>query len=101
MNLTAIKHFTRRHRLVIFELAVLVIVAVAGPIAAFEFDFFDSGTGPSAATIELDEALLLGGVLLAVSLALFVARRYFEQSARCAAASPPSGRSAGSCFRTP
>jgi diguanylate cyclase (GGDEF)-like protein len=81
MNLANIKHFAARHWTVIRDVVALTGLAVAGTLIAFKFDIFpnDCGAGPRENTIELDEALLLGGLLLAIGLALFALRRYSEQ----------------------
>jgi diguanylate cyclase (GGDEF)-like protein len=79
LNLIHVRNFARRYRALILEAAALAVPAVIGPILAYDFDFFDNGTGPHPKTIELDEGLLLCGLLLAVALALFATRRYFEQ----------------------
>jgi len=81
MNLANIKHFAARHRTVIRDLVVLTGLAAAGALIAFKCDIFpnDCGAGTRENTVELDEALLLGGLLLAIGLAMFAARRYFAQ----------------------
>jgi len=81
MNLAEIKHFATRHRTVIRDLVVLTGLVAVATLIALKFDIFpnDCVAGPRENAIELDEALLLGGLLLAVGLALFASRRYFEQ----------------------
>jgi diguanylate cyclase (GGDEF)-like protein len=79
MNPAGIKHFIMRHRTVIVDLVLLASLALAGSLLALKFDFFDEGTGAHRNAIELDEALLLDGLLLALGGALFATRRYFEQ----------------------
>ncbi len=79
MKLAWVKRFGRRHHRLLVEFTTLLGFVIVGPILAFELDFFDNGTGSRRDAIELDEVLLLGGLLLALALALFTLRRYVEQ----------------------
>ncbi len=79
MKSARIERLCRHHCRLIVELAMLLGFVILGPILAFKFDFFDNGTGPHPDAIELDEVLLLAGLLLALALALFTLRRYVEQ----------------------
>jgi predicted signal transduction protein with EAL and GGDEF domain len=74
------KNFVKRHRYTIRDLSVLLAVMSVLAFIAFEVDLFEHEGGASTheLTIELDEALLLGGVL-AVGLLIFATRRYFAQ----------------------
>jgi diguanylate cyclase (GGDEF)-like protein len=74
------RSFFRRHRTSIQELSFLIIVLLVGLYITFEFDIYENQDGVSKheETIELDEALTLGG-LLSVGLLVFSFRRYQEQ----------------------
>jgi diguanylate cyclase (GGDEF)-like protein len=77
----ALKSFTSRHRAGIQDLSLLVALLLLGLYIAFKFDVYANQEGVThQQTIELDEALSLGG-LIAVGLLIFAARRYREQIA--------------------
>ena len=69
-----------RHRTSLKDLSMLVAALLVGLYLIFEFDIFKNSDGVSVhqKTIELDEALLLGGIM-AIGLLLFSIRRYVEQ----------------------
>ena len=69
-----------RHRVSIQDLTLLLAIVGVLAYIAFEVDIFTTEGAVTTAeqTIELDETLLLGGVL-AVGLLIFGARRYFDQ----------------------
>lgn len=69
-----------RHRVSLQDLGLLVLVLLVLSYIAFDIDVFMSEGNVTSAeqTVELDEALLLGG-LLAVGLLVFGARRYLAQ----------------------
>ena len=69
-----------RHRVSIQDLTLLLAIVGVLAYVAFEVDIFTTEDAVTAAeqTIELDEALLLGGIL-ALGLLVFAARRYFDQ----------------------
>ena len=68
-----------RFRNSLWELAVLVAVLLVGAYLAFEYDIFRRTDGVvRLRTIELDEGLLLGGVM-AVGLVIFAMRRHGER----------------------
>ena len=69
-----------RHRVSIQDLALLCAIMLVLAFIAFEVDIFTTEGVVTKAeqTIELDETLLLGGIL-AVGLLIFGAQRYFDQ----------------------
>jgi diguanylate cyclase (GGDEF)-like protein len=69
-----------RHRVSIQDLGMLLAVLLVGAFVAFETDIFvnEGGISEHQAIIELDETLLLGG-LLTLGLLVFGARRYLDQ----------------------
>lgn len=78
--MSRIWNFAVKHRVSIQDLGMLAaVLAVVGYIA-FEVDIFVSqGSVPiEQRVVELDEALMLGG-LLAIGLLIFAIRRYLEQ----------------------
>ncbi|HEY4211076.1 MAG TPA: EAL domain-containing protein [Steroidobacteraceae bacterium] len=72
--------FMKRHRIKLTELGLLLAVMLVATFLVYEVDlFWDEGQlTPHETVIELDEALLLGG-LLAVGLLVFAVRRYLDQ----------------------
>lgn len=75
-----IRAFGMRHRVSISELGLLFAGLVVLAYIAFEVDIFanESSATVHRETIELDETLLLGG-LLAIGLLIFAVRRYLDQ----------------------
>jgi diguanylate cyclase (GGDEF)-like protein len=75
-----IRSFVIRHRFAIRDLGLILAGLAAFAYCAFAFDLFvnESGISLRQAVIELDEALLLGG-LLATGLLGFGAHQYFRQ----------------------
>jgi diguanylate cyclase (GGDEF)-like protein len=69
-----------RHRASLKDASVLIAVCLAGLYWSFEYDIFKNSDAESMHehAIELDEALLLGGILT-LGLLIFSIRRYFEQ----------------------
>jgi diguanylate cyclase (GGDEF)-like protein len=69
-----------RHRHIVQDATVLLIMMLVATFLAFEFDIYANQDGVTRheETIELDEALSLGGVLC-VGLLVFALRRYNEQ----------------------
>jgi len=69
-----------RHRVTIQDLSVLFAIMLVAAFVAFEFDIYENQDSVSVReeTIELDEALTLGGILC-VGLLIFSVRRYHEQ----------------------
>jgi hypothetical protein len=86
MKSARIRSFAMRHRRSIRDLTALFALALVGLFIAFEVDIFanEDKLTVHEETLELDEVLLLGG-LLAVGLLGFAIRRYVE------ADSPPIG----------
>ena len=73
------RSFIVRHRVSIQDLGLLLAVILVLAYIAFEVDIFMAeGSTPQQQKIELDEALLLGGIL-AVGLLIFAIRRNLEQ----------------------
>ena len=69
-----------RYRTSLKDISILVAVFLVGLYLTFEYDIFKNSDGVAvhARTIELDEALLLGGIM-ALGLLAFSVRRYIEQ----------------------
>jgi predicted signal transduction protein with EAL and GGDEF domain len=80
MDLARLRSFMIRHRTSLKDVSILIAVFMAGLYWTFEYDIFKNSDGVSVHehTIELDEALLLGGVMT-FGLLLFSIRRYIEQ----------------------
>ena len=74
------RSFIFRHRVTIQDLSVLFAIMLVAAFVAFEFDIYENQDSVSVReeTIELDEALTLGGILC-VGLLIFSVRRYYEQ----------------------
>ncbi len=74
------RRFVVRHRVSIQDLGVIVAVLLVVAYLAFEVDIFvtQGEKSPAEQVIELDEALLLGG-LLAIGLFCFAVRRHLDQ----------------------
>jgi diguanylate cyclase (GGDEF)-like protein len=74
------RSFVVRHRTSLKDLSILVAVFLVGLYLVFEYDIFKNSDGVTVheRTIELDEALLLGGIM-ALGLLAFSVRRYLEQ----------------------
>ena len=75
-----LRSFVMRHRVTIRDLSLLLAVMLVATYLAFEWDIYanQGSITRREETIELDEALTLGG-LLCVGLLIFAARRYREQ----------------------
>jgi diguanylate cyclase (GGDEF)-like protein len=71
-----------RHRFAIADLSIIVATVLVACFLAFEVDVFENEGSISVhqETVELDEALCIGG-LLTVGLLIFSIRRYREQKA--------------------
>jgi len=69
-----------RHRRSIKDFSILLAIFFVGLYLLLEYDLFENSNGASAQKekIELDEALLLGGIM-ALALLAFSIRRYVEQ----------------------
>lgn len=69
-----------RHRITIRDLSLIAAAALVACYWVYAIDVFsnESGISEKKATIELDEALLIGG-LLAIMLLIFAARQYLRQ----------------------
>jgi diguanylate cyclase (GGDEF)-like protein len=76
---THTRSFIVRHRIAIRDLAIIGAATLVGLYWVYAVDVFQNeGGGYKAATIELDEALLIGG-LLALALLALVAKQYAVQ----------------------
>jgi diguanylate cyclase (GGDEF)-like protein len=75
-----VRSFVGRYRTSLKDVSILAAVFLVGLYLVFEYDIFKNSDGVAVheKTIELDEALLLGGIM-AVSLLAFSVRRYVEQ----------------------
>src|SRR5580698_417783 len=80
MSLRGLKNFVKRYRTSLKDISVLIAVLLVGLYLTFEYDLFKNSDGVAVhkRTIELDEALLLGGIM-ALGLLAFSVRRYLEQ----------------------
>ncbi|SAI40981.1 signalling protein [Bordetella ansorpii] len=72
--------FIMKHRVSLADLGVLAMVIVVLGYFCYEFDLFlaEARTDPAEQVVELDEAVLVGGMLM-LGLLLFSLRRYYEQ----------------------
>lgn len=79
MRLSLLRSFMRR-RLAISELTLIAAMIAVATYVAYAVDIFhgENGIGAGQAKIDLDEALAIG-VLVALSLLVFGARRYLDQ----------------------
>ena len=69
-----------RHRRSLAEISIIIAIVIVGLYLAVEFDFFhqEGHETQQRETVELDEALLLGGIV-SVCLLVFAIRRFQEQ----------------------
>jgi diguanylate cyclase (GGDEF)-like protein len=74
------RSFVMRHRFAMRDLSIVAVFALVTLYWVYEVDVFENAPGLSTknATIELDEALLVGG-LLALALLAFAWRQYVRQ----------------------
>lgn len=81
-RLERLRSFVIRHRFAIADLSIIIAVILVACFVAFEVDIFENEGSVTVheETIELDEALCIGG-LLTVGLLIFSIRRYREQKA--------------------
>src|ERR1700744_2065503 len=90
MDLQRIRDFMSQHRTSIKDLSLIIVIMLVATYYAWRIDVFknEDNVPPKQQTIEVDEMLLLGGVLM-TALLIFAVRRYVEQkreTARRAAA---------------
>jgi predicted signal transduction protein with EAL and GGDEF domain len=80
MDNSRIRHFISRHRRSIKDLLLILFIMLVATLYAWRVDIFanEGDTPAKEQTIEVDELLLLGGVLM-LSLLVFAIRRYLEQ----------------------
>jgi diguanylate cyclase (GGDEF)-like protein len=80
MVFTRVRNFMTRHRTSLKDLSVLIAIFLVCLYLAFEYDIFKNSDGVSVhqRTLELDEVLLVGGIM-ALGLLAFSLRRYVEQ----------------------
>jgi diguanylate cyclase (GGDEF)-like protein len=80
MAFRRVRNFVIRYRTSLKDISVLIAVVLVGLYLAFEYDIFKNSDGVAVhqRVIELDEALLLGGIM-ALGLLAFAVRRYVEQ----------------------
>ncbi|QIG51546.1 EAL domain-containing protein [Nordella sp. HKS 07] len=78
--MSRIRNFILKHRVSLRDLGMLAAVIAVITYIAFEIDIFATATGASEheRRIDLNEALLIGGIL-AFGLLIFAMRRYFDQ----------------------
>src|SRR5580704_2568311 len=77
MDNSRIRHFMSRHRRSIKDLALIWLIMLVGLFYAWQVDIFanQGNAPPKEQTIEVDEMLLLGGVLM-LALLVFAVRRF-------------------------
>ena len=65
MDFARMRSFVMRHRTSLKDLSILIVAFLVGMYWVFEYDIFKNSDGVSVheRTIELDEALLLGGIM--------------------------------------
>jgi diguanylate cyclase (GGDEF)-like protein len=80
MNLARMRSFVIRHRTNLKDASIFITVLFVGLYWTFEYDIFKNydGVAVHERTIELDEALLLGGIM-ALLLLVFSVQRFIEQ----------------------
>jgi diguanylate cyclase (GGDEF)-like protein len=80
MDLQRIRDFMSQHRTSIKDLSLIIVIMLVATYYAWRIDVFknEDNVPPKQQTIEVDELLLLGGVLM-TALLIFAVRRYFEQ----------------------
>src|SRR5580698_3382180 len=80
MDIARMRSFMIRHRASLKDISILIAVFLSGLYWIFEYDIFKNSDGVSMHehTIELDEALLLGGIMT-LGFLIFSIRRYVEQ----------------------
>jgi diguanylate cyclase (GGDEF)-like protein len=80
MGFARARSFVARYRTSIKDISILIAVLFVGLYLTFEYDIFKNSDGVTVheGIIELDEALLLGGIM-ALGLLAFSVRRYVEQ----------------------
>jgi diguanylate cyclase (GGDEF)-like protein len=80
MGRSRIRHFMSRHRRSIKDLALILLIMLVATFYAWQVDIFanEGNAPPKEQTIEVDELLLLGGLLM-LALLVFAIRRYLEQ----------------------
>lgn len=95
-------NFSVKHRVSLQDLSLILAVVLVLAYVAYAVDIFvTQGSVPiEQKIIELDEALLLGGVL-AVGLLIFAARRYQEQKREMARRIAAEGRARELAYQDP
>lgn len=85
MNMSRLRSFVIRHRRSILDLSILLAIALVALFIAFEIDVFanENSLTRHEETVELDEVLLIGGIL-AVGLLVFAIRRNRDQKREAA-----------------
>jgi diguanylate cyclase (GGDEF)-like protein len=80
MDSSKIRSFVSRHRVSIKDLSLILIIMLAATFYAWQVDIFANpdGAPPREQVIEVDEMLLLGGLLM-LAMLVFAIRRYLEQ----------------------
>ncbi|HEY2781473.1 MAG TPA: EAL domain-containing protein [Steroidobacteraceae bacterium] len=80
MDATRIRSFMSRHRRSIKDLSLILIIMSVATFYAWQVDIFanEGNVSVKEQTLETDEMLLLGGVLM-LAMLIFAIRRYLEQ----------------------
>jgi diguanylate cyclase (GGDEF)-like protein len=79
MAFARVRNLAIKYRSSLTDLVILIVVLFVGLYLTYKYDIFKNSDGVRVheETIELDEALLLGGIM-ALGFLVFSARRYFE-----------------------
>jgi diguanylate cyclase (GGDEF)-like protein len=80
MDITRVRSFMSRHRRSIKDLSLILIIMLVAVFYAWQVDIFanEGKVTVKEQTLEVDELLLMGGVLM-LAMLLFAVRRYLEQ----------------------
>ena len=80
MDTAGIRSFMSRHRRSIKDLSLILIIMMVATFYAWQVDIFanEGNVTVKQQTLEVDELLLLGGVLM-LAMLMFAIRRYLEQ----------------------
>jgi diguanylate cyclase (GGDEF)-like protein len=79
MSLSKLRHFLTRHRVTIRDLSIILVGTLLALWYAYEVDIFpNEGNVTHEATIELDEALLIGALVI-LALLIFGVKQYLGQ----------------------
>jgi diguanylate cyclase (GGDEF)-like protein len=80
MDLSKLRHFLKRHRVTIRDLSIILVATLLALWYAYKVDIFpnEGNIAVHEDTIELDEALLIGGLVI-LALLIFGIKQYLGQ----------------------